>query len=400
MTTDALVSASPSQKRRKTDAVPLLMVPIARPHFGEEEALATAETVRSGWVGQGPKVAELERAFAAYVGAPHAVAVSNCTAALHLAMVVSGIGPGDEVICPSLSYIATANSVRHAGATPVFADVDEKTCTIDPVHAASLITPRTKALLIVHQFGMPADIDACKALCEQHGLLLIEDAACAVGSSYKGKNIGAHSDLVCFSFHPRKVMTTGGEGGMIVTSRSDIADRLRLLRQHGMSVNDRERHLSRNLMLEEYLLVGYNYKLSDVHASVGLVQLKKLEWMIAERRRIAALYQRAFSALPALQVFVEPPDRTTNVQSYVVRLRPSCALSRNDFMVSLLDAGIATRRVMVAHQEPVYAGSNVGLRLPVSESLADRAVLLPIFAGMTEDEVQRVIEAVERILAA
>ncbi len=205
------------------------MIPITIPLFGPEEAEAAAKSVRSGWVTQGPKVAEFERAVADYCGAEHAVAVSNCTSALHLALVVAGVGPGDEVICPSMSFIATANSIRHAGAMPVFAEVNPQTYNLDPAAAEAAITPRTKAVLVVHQIGLPAELDRFFALAEAHGLKIVEDAACAIGSRYAGRQIGGHGELACFSFHPRKVITTG-EGGMITTNRADYAERLRLLR--------------------------------------------------------------------------------------------------------------------------------------------------------------------------
>ncbi|HPZ09907.1 MAG TPA: DegT/DnrJ/EryC1/StrS family aminotransferase, partial [Candidatus Eremiobacteraeota bacterium] len=228
------------------------MINIAKPYLTVEEAQSAYDTILSGWVTQGPKVREFEENFALYTGALYAVALSSCTTALHLSMIVSGIKEGCEVICPSMSYIATANSIIHAGGKPVFAEVNPETYNIDIKSAEKLINPKTKAILIVHQMGLPSDIDAFKSLCEKYNLILIEDAACAAGAVYKGKKIGSHSDLVCFSFHPRKVITTG-DGGMVCTSQESYAERLRLLRQHGMSVSDSVRHNAKRVIFEEYI---------------------------------------------------------------------------------------------------------------------------------------------------
>lgn len=365
-------------------------IPVAKPFLGEEEAKAAHDVVLTHWVTQGPKVKEFEDAFARYTGANHAVAVSNCTTGLHLAMLLCHIGPGDEVICPSMSYIATANSIAHAGATPVFAEVLGD-YNLDPEDAERRITAKTKAILLVHQIGMPADIDRFRDLCDRRGLFLIEDAACAAGSSYKGKKIGSHSDLVVFSFHPRKVITTG-DGGMITTSRQDFADRARLLRQHGMSVNDRVRHESKTVILEDHVEIGYNYRMTDIQAAVGVEQLKRLDGLIAERRKIAERYNRAFADIPHLRLPSEPESSTTNFQSYSVYLEPGFAIERNDLMQRMLDRGIATRRgVMNSHRATAY--KHLNLSLPLSEDLEDRSIILPLYVPMSPEEVQYVIDA-------
>ena len=252
-----------------------MKIPIAKPFLTKDEARNAYATIMTGWVTQGPRVEEFEKKFAKYVGAKYAVAVSSCTAALHLSMIAAGIKAGDEVICPSLTFIATANSIRYVGAKPIFAEIEPETYNIDFKRAQSLITGRTKAIVIVHQMGMPADIDGFKKICKKHKLKLIEDAACAVGSKYKGKKIGSHSDLVCFSFHPRKVITTG-DGGMITTSNENYCRRLKLLRQHGMSVSDRVRHLAKKVILEDYVEVGYNYRMPNLNAALACAQLEKL----------------------------------------------------------------------------------------------------------------------------
>ena len=297
------------------------MIPIAKPYLNTDDAQAAYDTILTGWITQGPRVLEFEEKFAKYVGSKHAVAVSNCTTALHLAMLVAGIKEGDEVICPSMSYIATANSIKYVGAIPVFAEVGED-YNIDAKHAESLITNKTKAILIVHQIGFPADIEAFKALCTKHNLVLIEDAACAAGSSYKGKKIGSHSDLVCFSFHPRKVISTG-DGGMITTNNPEYDHRLRLLRQHGMSVNDRVRHNSSKVIFEDHLEVGYNYRMTDIQAAVGIKQLEKLDWIVEERRKIAMYYLDKLKDIPNIRLPKENEHIHTNFQSFCIYLKPA-----------------------------------------------------------------------------
>lgn len=369
------------------------MIPIAKPYLTEEEAKAAYDVVLSGWVTQGPRVQEFEEKFAAYTGASHAVAVSSCTTALHLAMVVAGIGEGDEVICPSMSYIATANSIRYAGAVPVFGEVDGE-YNLDVGDAEKRITPKTKAILLVHQVGMPADIDAFKALCDRKGLLLIEDAACAIGSAYKGQRIGVHSDLVCFSFHPRKVITTG-DGGMITTRNESMMRRMKILRQHGMSINDRERHLSSRVLFEEHVEVGYNYRMTDIQAAVGIRQLEKLDWLISERRKVAKQYLDAFAKSEALRLPVERNGYFSNYQSFSVYLTKASRISRNELMQKLLERGISSRRgIMLAHTEKAYTDLGYHVSLPVSEDLNAGSIILPLYVPMEQADIDRVIGAV------
>jgi dTDP-4-amino-4,6-dideoxygalactose transaminase len=373
------------------------MIAIAKPYLTKDEAQNAYDTILSGWVTQGPKVQQFEEKFAAYVGAKYAVALSNCTTALHLAMIVAGIKEGDEVICPSMSYIATANCIKYVGAEPVFAEVHSDTFNIDVSHAEKLITPKTKAILIVHQVGLPADIDAFKTVCKKYNLQLIEDAACAAGSAYKGSKIGSHSDLVCFSFHPRKVITTG-DGGMITTNNEAYYQRLKLLRQHGMSVSDRVRHSSSTVIMEDHLEVGYNYRLTDIQAAVGIKQLEKLDWIIAERRKIAEIYQDSFKTFDFVRLPSEPDGYFTNWQSYMLYLKPNSPIKRNDLMQLLLDKGISTRRgIMTSHRETAYKNHKLIATLPISEDASDQSIVLPLYVPMSKEDVDYVVNTIQEI---
>lgn len=368
------------------------MIPIAKPYLNKEDAQYAYDTILTGWVTQGPRVQEFEEKFAKYVGSKYAVALSNCTTALHLAMIVAGVGEGDEVICPSMSYVATANSIRYTGAKVVFAEVNPVTYNIDVEDVRRRITAKTKAILIVHQIGMPADIDAFKDLCNEKNLILIEDAACAAGSAYNGGKIGSHSDLVCFSFHPRKVITTG-DGGMITTGNEAYRDRIKLLRQHAMSVNDRVRHESSKIIFEDHVELGYNYRMTDIQAAVGIKQLEKLDFIVSERRKIAFQYHKAFGNISTIRLPLEAEGYFSNYQSYSIYLKPECRISRNDLMQAMLDKGIATRRgIMTSHRETAYAEYSKGVSLPVSEDACDRSIILPLYYPMEQNDVQYVID--------
>ena len=372
-----------------------IMIPIAKPYITEEEAQAAYDTILSGWITQGPKVAEFEEKFAAYTGAKHAVAVSNCTTALHLSMIVAGITIGNEVICPSMSYIATANCIKYVGATPVFAEVGED-YNIDIEDVKKKITSKTKAILIVHQIGMPADIDAFSDLCKEKNLILIEDAACAIGSSYNGKKIGSHSDLVCFSFHPRKVISTG-DGGMITTTNQAFADRMKLLRQHGMSVSDSVRHQSSSIIFEDHLEVGYNYRMTDIQAAVGLKQLEKLDWIVEERRKIAKKYIEGLKGIDCIRLPFEEEGKYSNFQSFSIYLKRNCPIDRNDLMQLLLDRGISSRRgIMTTHRETAYKCNDY--TLPISEDLADRSIIIPLYVPMSDEDIEFVIKNFRELL--
>jgi perosamine synthetase len=338
-------------------------------------------------------VARFEEAFASAIGVGHGVAVSSCTAALHLALVAGGIGPGDEVVVPSLSFIATANAARYVGAVPVFADVDEATQNLRPTTVEPCLTPRTRAVILVDQAGVPADLDAMRALCDPRGITVVEDAACAVGSVYRGQPVGAGADLAVFSFHPRKLLTTG-EGGMLVTPDPDVAARLRRLREHGMDLSAATRHASRQPVIEHYIELGYNFRMTDIQAAVGLVQLGKLGQLIARRRELAQRYQQLLAGIRGLQTITDPGYGTTNYQSFWVLLPDDFPVSRDELLQRLADAGISARRgIMAAHLEPAYA--DVAHReLPVTQRLTCRTLILPLFHDLTEPEQDLVVSVI------
>lgn len=373
-------------------------IPVAKPFFGEAEESAVLEALRSGWVSQGPKVAEFERQFAQYVGAKEAIAVSSCTTALHLAMLALDVRPGDEVICPSLSFIATANSIAYAGAFPVFVDIEPRYFNLDPARIEGAITTRTKGILVVHQIGHPAEMERINEIARKYGLWVMEDAACAVGAEYKGQRIGApHSRLACFSFHPRKVLTTG-EGGMITTNDSECAARLRRLRQHAMSVSDVARHSAKTAIIETYDEVGYNYRMTDLQAALGIVQLDRLPGFLERRRSRAQRYTEALSEVNCLVPPAQAEGSLHTYQSYMVRVLPHSLVTRDQLMQKLLDRGISTRRgIMAIHREKPYAGN---WSLAETDRVTDECIILPLYHQMTDIEQEYVIHAVLESIAA
>jgi perosamine synthetase len=366
-----------------------MQIPLTRPYLTGAEGEAVTRVIASGWISQGPTVQAFEAAFAQRVGAADAVATTNCTTALHLALHVNGIGPGDDVIIPSLSFIATANAVVQCGARPVFADVDRWTWNLDPTAAEQAITPRTKAIMPVHQIGLPADMDPLLELAQRRGLAVIEDAACAVGARYKGRPIGSLGPLTCFSLHPRKVITTG-EGGMIAVQDRSVAQRLRRLRAHGMSLSDLARHAANRIVDESYPERGFNYRMTDMQAALGLCQLEVLDEVLRSRRRLADRYTRSIERLPNLEPPFDPTYATRTWQAYCIRVLPTCPVRVPELRQRLLDDGIATKGgVMAIHLEPAYGRH--GARLPNTEDANRDVLTLPLFPTLTDEEQDYVL---------
>jgi perosamine synthetase len=374
------------------------MIPVAKPELGEAEAAAAGRAILSGWVTQGPEVEAFEQEWAAFVGAPHACAVSNCTTALHLALLVAGIQAGDEVITVSHSYIATVNAVRNAGAVPIMVDIEAGSFNISPQRVQEAITPKTRAILAVHQLGMPCDVAALKSISAQHDLVLIEDAACAIGSEILSDGTWSlvgppHADIACFSLHPRKVITTG-DGGMITTANAAWDAKLRLLRQHGMSISDKVRHGAKTVIFESYPIPGFNYRMTDVQAAMGREQLKRLPSILARRREIAARYT---AELRGVILPHQPSWARSNWQSYAVQL--SAEHDQQTVMQAMLDQGIATRRgVMCAHREEACADLPLRHDLSVSERAQDTTIILPLYSQMTPEEQDHVITTLHQSL--
>ena len=374
-------------------------IPLLRPWVGDEEVAAAAAAIRSGWLSQGPKVAEFENAVAAYVGAKHAVATTACTTALHLSLRIRGVGPGDDVLLPSFTCMACANAIHHTGARPVFADIDPRTYNLDAASAEAALTPRTKAIMLVHQIGLVGDVDALVSVARKHGLALIEDGACTLGGTYKGKRVGGLGHPTTFSFHPRKMITTG-EGGMITTDDAELAEKARCLRATGASISDLERHKAKGVLVQQYFDYGYNYRMTDMQAAIGLVQLGKLPAMLEQRAAQAARYTAALAEIEELEPPFVPPYATHAWSSYLLRVRPGSGVDRDALLRGMAEAGISCRTgIQPLHWEPFYREQWTGLKLPATEAAARETMFLPIFPGLTEREQDRVIRALKQVVS-
>jgi dTDP-4-amino-4,6-dideoxygalactose transaminase len=381
-------------------------IPLSKPYFKGGETELIQKVLDSGWVTQGPMVEKFESLVAEYVSSKFAIATSNCTTAMHIGWLIHGVGPGDEVICPSYSFIASANAVRHVGAEPVFVDICPETLNIDAKAVSEYInnnydkklvnknTGKTlKAILAVHQIGIPADLDELSKIAKTYGITLVEDAACALGSSYKNIMIGSSGNTCAFSFHPRKVITTG-EGGMLTFSDNKLNEQARIYRTHGMSISDLDRHRGNNTAFEAYDVIGYNYRMTDIQAAIGIKQMDVLDACIEKRANIAAQYNEVFSKLPGVKVLNSLPDYITkwNYQSYTIRLVGAGVDKRNKFMDYLISQGVSAKRgIPPIHQEPIYKAN---WKLPLTEAVSEESLFIPIFSQMTESDVDYVIEKV------
>lgn len=381
-------------------------VPIARTNLTEEEILSVLGPLRSGWLVQGPQVREFEEKWSAFTGARHSIAVTSCTTGLHLSLAALGFGPGDEAIVPAFTWIATANVVEHLGGKVVFCDIDLNTLNIDINDLERKITPRTKAILPVHLFGLSADMNPIIELARKHGLWVVEDAACGFGATYHGQHVGTIGDAGCFSFHPRKAITTG-EGGMITTQSDALAEKLRRLRDHGAAMTDLQRHMgARPYLLADHPDAGYNQRMTDLQAALGATQMGRAQAIIDERRRLAAVYDEAFAKLPWFKTPVHPTDYGHGYQSYPCLFQPEELMPgsiervnklRNEWMDRLQQAGISTRPATHAVHMLTFYREKYGLKpedFPNAYAANDCSISLPLFHGMTEAEQQYVIQTV------
>ncbi|MBF0613178.1 MAG: DegT/DnrJ/EryC1/StrS family aminotransferase [Magnetococcales bacterium] len=382
-------------------------VPIARTSLTETEIQSVLGPLRSGWLVQGPKVREFEEKWSVFTGAPHSIAVTSCTTALHLSLAALGFGPGDEAIVPAFTWIATANVVEHLGGKVVFCDIDLKTFNLDVVQAEKKITNRTKAILPVHLFGLAADMDPLTQIARQHGLWVVEDAACGFGSRYHGKHVGILGHTGCFSFHPRKAITTG-EGGMITTCDESLAEKLRRLRDHGAAMTDLQRHLgARPYLLADHPYAGYNQRMTDIQAALGSAQMDRADAIIRERQNLAMGYDQAFSHLTWLRTPAHMEGLEHGYQSYPCLFQPEPVTlesiprinqARNGWMDRLQQAGISTRPATHAVHMLSFYREKYGLKqedFPNAWAANDCSISLPLFHGMTNEEQNYIIQTIQ-----
>jgi dTDP-4-amino-4,6-dideoxygalactose transaminase len=376
-------------------------LPFALPHITQAEIDEVVDTLRSGWLTTGPKTKRFESEFARFVTAPHAIAVNSATAAMHLALDALGIREGDEVIVPVYTFTATAEVVVHCRALPVFVDVDPRTCNLDPVQLEKRITPRTRAIIVVHIAGLPAEMDAILAIAQAHHLPIVEDAAHAFPAVYRGRSVGSIGDMTAFSFYATKTLTTG-DGGMLTTANPEYAERAAIMALHGISRDAWKRYAFGGSWYYEIMAAGYKYNMTDIAASLGLHQLARCKWLLQRRQEIAQRYTEAFTLIPEVET---PPDPVHVVHAwhlYILRLRlERLTLTRNAFIQALTEAQIgASVHFIPLHIQPFFRDTYhlAASDFPQALNAYQRAVSLPIYPGMTDEDVDDVIAAVEQII--
>jgi perosamine synthetase len=370
-----------------------------RPWLEEAEWETIKDVILSGWVSQGPKVKEFEDRVAAFVGAKHAVATNSCTSAIHLGLRTQGVGAGHEVILANTTCMANVNAIAMAGATPVFVDIDPDNYNLNPVLIDGAITERTKAILIIDQIGLAADLDAIRSIADKHNLVIVDDAATALGGEYKGTRLGGHGLVATFSFHPRKMITTG-EGGMLLTDNDEIAAQARVLRSAGASVSDLERHKAKGTILQKYHVCGYNYRMTDIQAAIGLIQMNRLPTILQERARQGRYYNNVFANNEGLITPFVPNYAKHTYSSYMLKTGPKVEVGLDEILSKLAEKGISARYgIPPLHREPYFDGHGYSDEMfPVSCSVAKSTFFIPIFPGLTDDEMQYVAETVRSIV--
>ena len=378
------------KKAKSQSAVAPVRVPLCKPYISEDEELAAAEVLRSGWLMQGPRTDEFEGLVADFVGVKYAIAVNSGTSALTLALMATGLSAGEKTIVPSYSFVATANSTLHWGGEPIFVDIGSEDYNLDPSKIEQAVDSKTRAIVVVHQFGFAADMDPIMAIAEERGLLVIEDAACSLGTSYRGKKTGSFGEAACLSFHPRKVITTG-EGGMVLTDSEKIARRVRAQRNHGLAASEKN-------ATARCVEAGYNYRMTDIQAAIGVVQLGKLDEIIGHRTRLATRYEETISALPALRLPKWPEGSMPNYQSFAAELADE-SIDREALLDFMKERGIGCAPgIWPIHLQPAYAEKHSNDRLPQTLRAARRSFFLPLYPGMADDEQEFVLSTLKKAL--
>lgn len=374
-------------------------IPLAKPYTDDREIEAVSAVISSGWISQGPKVMEFEAEVAEYVGARFGIATSSCTSALHISLHLQGVGQGHEVICPSYTCMATANAIRHVGAFPTFVEIDPLTFNLDPDAVGRAISSKTRAIMAVHQIGLAAHMDPIRKIAQEHGLAIVEDGATALGGQYKGSRIGALGAPTCFSFHPRKVITCG-EGGMITTDDDAFAEEARILRSHGASVSDLVRHEALGTVVASYPEVGYNYRMTDMQAAMGVEQMKKLPWILQRRHEIAQFYDQKLAELEEVEPPFVPEHSVHSYQSYLIRLVANGKIDRDELLRGMAARGISCRHgIAPLHLEPYYRALYGETHLPVTEEVSRTTIFLPIYPTLTEAELHYIVDSLKDLLA-